>query len=114
MNAADFSVGNDPGPPRLLLSALGHKFGEVIRSRIERLIGTENFTLHGLKGAGASLCDLAKIRVYLKQSEDLAKCRAVCERRFGAVPAIYAVAGICRPELLVEIEGVAFSRYSRA
>ena len=81
---------------------------------IERLIGTENFTLHGLKGAGASLCDLAKIRVYLKQSEDLAKCRAVCERRFGAVPAIYAVAGICRPELLVEIEGVAFSRYSRA
>jgi hypothetical protein len=37
MNAADFSVGNDPGPPRLLLSALGHKFGEVIRSRIERL-----------------------------------------------------------------------------
>jgi enamine deaminase RidA (YjgF/YER057c/UK114 family) len=81
---------------------------------IERLIGAENFTLHGLKGAGASLCDLAKIRVYLKQPEDLAKCRAVCERRFGAVPAIYAVAGICRPELLVEIEGVAFSRYSRA
>ena len=37
MNAADFSVGNGPGPPRLLLSALGHKFGEVIRSRIERL-----------------------------------------------------------------------------
>jgi enamine deaminase RidA (YjgF/YER057c/UK114 family) len=81
---------------------------------IERLIGAENFTLHGLKGAGASLCDLAKIRVYLKQPEDLAKCRAVCERRFGAVPAIYAVAGICRPELLVEIEGVAFSRCSRA
>jgi enamine deaminase RidA (YjgF/YER057c/UK114 family) len=77
---------------------------------IERLIAAENFTLHGLKGAGASLHDLAKIRVYLKQPEDLAKCRAVCERRFGAVPAIYAVAGICRPELLVEIEGVAFSR----
>lgn len=77
---------------------------------IERLIAAENFTLHGLKGAGARLQDLAKIRVYLKQPEDLAKCRAVCERRFGAVPAIYAVAGICRPELLVEIEGVAFSR----
>jgi len=30
------------------------------------------------------------------------------------VPAIYAVADICRPELLIEIEGVAFSRYSRA
>jgi enamine deaminase RidA (YjgF/YER057c/UK114 family) len=81
---------------------------------IERLIAQENFTLHGLKGAGASLHDLAKVRVYVKRPEDLAKCREVCQRRFGAVPAIYAVAGICRPELLVEIEGVAFSRCSRA
>jgi enamine deaminase RidA (YjgF/YER057c/UK114 family) len=81
---------------------------------IERLIAAENFTRHGLKGAGASLRDLAKIRVYLKRPQDLATCRAICARRFGAVPAIYAVADICRPELLVEIEGVAFSRYSRA
>jgi enamine deaminase RidA (YjgF/YER057c/UK114 family) len=81
---------------------------------IERLISADNFSAHGLKGAGASLSDVAKIRVYLKRAEDLAKCRAVCERRFGPVPAIYAVADICRPELLVEIEGVAFSRYSRA
>jgi hypothetical protein len=57
---------------------------------------------------------LAKIRVYLKRAEDLAKCRAVCERRLGPVPVIYAVADICRPELLVEIEGVAFTRYNRS
>jgi enamine deaminase RidA (YjgF/YER057c/UK114 family) len=81
---------------------------------IERLIAADNFTAHGLPGAGAHLHDLAKIRVYLKRPEDLAQCQAVCQRRFGAVPAIYAVADICRPELLVEIEGVAFSRYSRA
>jgi enamine deaminase RidA (YjgF/YER057c/UK114 family) len=79
---------------------------------IERLIAADNFTAHGLPGAGARLHDLAKIRVYLKRPEDLAKCQAVCQRRFDAVPAIYAVADICRPELLVEIEGVAFSRYS--
>jgi enamine deaminase RidA (YjgF/YER057c/UK114 family) len=79
---------------------------------IERLIGADNFTAHGLPGAGARLQDLAKIRVYLKRAEDMPKCRTVCQRRFGAVPAIYAVADICRPELLVEIEGVAFSRYS--
>ena len=30
-------------------------------------------------------------------------------RRFGDVPTIYALADICRRELLVEIEGVAFS-----
>ena len=81
---------------------------------IERLISADNFIAHGLKGCGARLRDLAKIRVYLKRAEDLAKCRAICEKRFGPVPAIYAVADICRPELLVEIEGVAFSRCSRA
>jgi enamine deaminase RidA (YjgF/YER057c/UK114 family) len=82
-------------------------------TNIERLIAPENFTLHGVPGAGASLHDLAKIRVYLKRAEDLPKCRAICERRFGPVPVIYAVADICRPELLVEIEGVAFARYAR-
>ncbi len=79
---------------------------------IERLIAAENFAQHGLKGAGASLADLAKIRVYLKRPEDLPECKAICERRFGSVPAIYAGADVCRPDLLVEIEGVAFSRYS--
>jgi enamine deaminase RidA (YjgF/YER057c/UK114 family) len=78
---------------------------------IERLIAPENFTFHGVAGAGATLHDLAKIRIYLKRRQDFAKARAICERRFGHLPAIYAVADICRPELLVEIEGVAFSRY---
>ena len=77
---------------------------------IERLIARENFARHGVQGAGARLRDLAKLRVYLKRPEGLAKCRAICERRFGAMRAIYAVADICRPELLVEIEGVAFAR----
>jgi enamine deaminase RidA (YjgF/YER057c/UK114 family) len=58
------------------------------------------------------LHDLAKIRVYLKRPEDFSACKAICERRFGSVPAIYAVADVCRPELLVEIEGVAFSKSS--
>ncbi len=76
---------------------------------IEGLIASDNFRSHGVTGAGAGLHDLAKLRVYIKRQEDYAKCRAVCERRFGAVPAIYAIADVCRPELLVEIEGVAFS-----
>ena len=35
--------------------------------------------------------------------------RAVCEARLGELPAIYAVADVCRPDLLVEIEAIAFS-----
>ena len=81
---------------------------------IERLIAPDNFASHGVRQAGATLHDLAKVRVYLKRAEDFPKCRSICERRFGRVPAIYAVADICRPELLVEIEGVAFSRITPA
>jgi enamine deaminase RidA (YjgF/YER057c/UK114 family) len=77
---------------------------------IERLISSENFGFHGVRHAGARLRDLAKIRVYLKRPEDFAACKAICEKRFGSIPAIYAVAEVCRPELLVEIEGVAFSK----
>ena len=85
--------------------------GQTI-DNIERLISRENFARHGIPGGGAELRDLAKIRVYLKRPEDLAACKKICDRRFGAAPAVYAVADVCRPELLVEIEGVAFSRLS--
>ncbi len=83
---------------------------ELTIDNIERLIAPANFSAHGVKGAGAQLTDLAKVRVYVKRREDFLRCKAVCERRFGAVPAIYLIADVCRPELLVEIEGVAFSR----
>ena len=81
---------------------------------IEQLISPANFACHGVAGVGASLRDLAKVRVYLKRPEDFLRCKAICDLRFGRVPVIYAVADVCRPELLVEIEGVAFSRCAGA
>lgn len=78
---------------------------------IQNLIAHENFARHGVPGVGARLTDLAKVRVYVKRAEDYEACREVCERRLGSLPAIYAQADICRPELLVEIEGAAFSRF---
>ncbi len=77
---------------------------------IEALISSDNFRRHGVPNAGARLIDLAKVRVYIKHRADYEKCRAICERRFGGVPAIYAEADVCRSNLLVEIEGVAFSQ----
>ena len=70
-------------------------------TNIEKLISAENFAQLGWPDAGATLDDLAKIRVYVKHPEDYAKCRAVCERRLGSIPAIYAQADVCRPDLLV-------------
>jgi len=77
---------------------------------IERLISAENLAFHGVEGAGASLQDMARIRVYVKRPEDFAIVQSVCRKRFGSIPALYLVADVCRPELLVEIEGVAFCR----
>ncbi len=82
---------------------------EQTLTNIERLIDTANFARLGWSDGGATLDDLAKVRVYVKRHEDYEKCRAVCERRLGRIPAIYAQADVCRPDLLVEIEGVAFS-----
>ena len=78
---------------------------------IGRLIAPENFARHGLPGAGATLRDVAKLRVYVKQPEDYPQCREVVERLLPRVPVLYLQADICRPDLLVEIEAVAFSRY---
>jgi enamine deaminase RidA (YjgF/YER057c/UK114 family) len=77
---------------------------------IEALIGEDNFRGHGLPGLGAALDDLALVRVYIKREEDYPVVRMNCETRLGEVPTIYAIGDVCRPELLVEIEGIAFSR----
>ena len=87
---------------------------EQTLDNIEKLISAENFARQGWADAGATLADLAKIRVYVKHLEDYQKCREVCERRLGQIPAIYAQADVCRPDLLVEIEGVAFSQLRKA
>lgn len=80
---------------------------------IAALVAEENFRDHGLAGLGVRLSDLALARVYVKRKEDYAKTRAVCEGRLGQLPTIYVIGDVCRPELLVEIEGIAFSHRGR-
>lgn len=92
-------------------------FGDIERQteqtieNIERLIAPENFTRHGMAGSGATLKDIAKLRVYVKHQEDYERCREVVERLLPRIPAIYLHADVCRPDLLVEIEVVAFSPF---
>lgn len=83
---------------------------EETLDNIAALISEENLTRHNLPRLGTTLDQLALVRVYIKNPEDYPKVRAICDRRIGEAPTIYAVADVCRPELLVEIEGVAFSQ----
>ena len=77
---------------------------------IAALISEQNLCRHGLPGLGTTLDNLGLVRVYIKRQGDCQKTRAVCESRLGELPTIYAYTDVCRPELLVEIEGIAFSR----
>ncbi len=79
---------------------------------IAALISEENLGRHGLPGLGTSLDGLGLVRVYIKRAADYEATRAACEQRLGELPTIYALGDVCRPELLVEIEGIAFSRKS--
>ena len=76
---------------------------------IQKLIAAPNFARYGFHGLGATLGDMALVRVYIKRREDYERTRAICESRLGELPAIYAVADVCRSDLLVEIEGIAFA-----
>jgi enamine deaminase RidA (YjgF/YER057c/UK114 family) len=77
---------------------------------IEHLISTRNLVAHGFENARSGIDSMAKLRVYIKRPKDYKACRAICEARLPAVPILYSIADVCRPELLVEIEGVAFSK----
>jgi enamine deaminase RidA (YjgF/YER057c/UK114 family) len=68
----------------------------------------DNFRRHGQTGLGATLDDMASMRVYIQRQEDYAVVRDVCQARLGEVPVGYTVADGCRPELLVELEGIVF------
>jgi enamine deaminase RidA (YjgF/YER057c/UK114 family) len=87
--------------------------GETL-DNIAALISEQNLCRHGLPGLGTTLDSLGLVRVYIKRQADYAATRAVCEKRLGEVPTIYALADICRPELLVEIEAIAFSHKASA
>jgi enamine deaminase RidA (YjgF/YER057c/UK114 family) len=76
---------------------------------IESLVASANFRSHGLTFRGATLADLALARVYIKRPEDYQAAQAICRSRLGDLPTLYVIGDICRAELLVEIEAVAFS-----
>ncbi|MFO0878329.1 MAG: hypothetical protein U0840_13390 [Gemmataceae bacterium] len=78
---------------------------------IAALISEQNLANHGLPGKGTTLQGIGVARVYIKRQEDYPAIRAVCDQRLPGVPLNYLIADVCRPDLLVEIEGIAFTRH---
>jgi enamine deaminase RidA (YjgF/YER057c/UK114 family) len=87
---------------------------EETLDNIAALIGEENLARSGLPGLGSTLASLALARVSIKRPADFPAVRAACRRRLGTAPTTYTIADLRYKELLVEIEGVAFSRLAAA
>ena len=83
---------------------------EQTLDNIAALIDGENLAWYGISGTACCLGNLEIVRVYVKRPSEWERIRQVCEQRLPEVPTLYTVADVCRPELLVEIEGVALAR----
>ncbi len=60
-----------------------------------------------LKAGSASLADMSHLIVYLRDPADLAVIEPRLRERFAGVPLAIVEGAVCRPEWLVEVEGVA-------
>lgn len=79
---------------------------QVTLANIAALIGADNLARHGIEG-GSTLHDLRAIKVYVKRPEDVPTVLGLCRDEFSrrADLAVFTV-DVCRPDLLVEIEGM--------
>lgn len=72
---------------------------------IAELVSGENLRRHGID-ADITLRDLDSVKVYVKHPRDLETVRRICASVLGEhSQVVYAIADICREDLLVEIEG---------
>lgn len=75
---------------------------------IEYLVCRDNLRRWGIPATEDAT--LITFRVYVKHRRDMQKARGVVAARYPHLPAIYTLTDVCRPELLIEIEGMALLR----
>ncbi len=72
---------------------------------IAELVSADNLRRHEID-ADITLGDLDSVKVYVKHPHDVDAVRRVCESVIGPdTEVLYAIADVCREDLLVEIEG---------
>lgn len=77
-------------------------------ANIAELLRPELLAANGFPVPAGGLAALRSCVVYVKRPEDADAVRSACERWLPpGIPAVYTLSDVCRPELLVEIEGIA-------
>ena len=78
----------------------------VTIDNIKQLTSIKNILAHHIPVSNPSVVEPISFRIYAKTSDDIQKVQAAFESEFGKMKSVqYLIADICRPELLVEIEG---------
>jgi enamine deaminase RidA (YjgF/YER057c/UK114 family) len=77
--------------------------GDVLRQLERALENVEAL----LRSGSASLDDMMQFTVYLRDPTDYARVDGYLRERFPGLPTVIVHAAVCRPEWLIEIEGVA-------
>ncbi|MGE5393477.1 MAG: hypothetical protein ACM3P1_01980 [Candidatus Saccharibacteria bacterium] len=78
---------------------------ELTIDNILKLVSLENLNAHGVKEGRKVTIDY--LRAYVKFPSDVARVMQLCRKHFPRIPIACVVADVCRPELLIEIEGLA-------
>lgn len=78
---------------------------ELTIENILNLISWDNLHHHGVKKGNEVKIDY--LRAYVKYQKDIPQVIGICKKHFPGIPIACVVADVCRPELLVEIEGMA-------
>lgn len=77
---------------------------KVTIENIQKLTSPENLASHSMQLMGVHPNKYGRIRVYVKNANDIHLVKSICTHHFGSIPAIYIQSDICRTDLLVEIE----------
>lgn len=80
--------------------------GNVVRQLDRTLTNVDGL----LRSGGANLGHMTHLLVYLRDAADYPRIRAAVAERMAGIPIIYLKAPVCRPEWLVEVEGVAIAK----
>lgn len=76
---------------------------EMTIDNIRQLISAENIRRFGIETVTDPT--ITYLRVYVKYKADFEAVKQICYKHFTDVPLSFVVADVCRPELLLEIEG---------
>ena len=76
--------------------------GDVLR-QLERALDNVDALL---RSGGAGLADMTHLLVYLRDSSDFARVDVSLRERFPNLPVLILRGAVCRPEWLIEVEGI--------